>query len=96
VRRIRQRPDPGTVTEPLAVVSRLILRPSILGLLIPRPEAHGEVDLGIAVGERARQADVRAHRVTAHWVTVGDPRRYYDALTRYWSTRPHDNEETAC
>jgi len=88
VSRIRQRPDPRTVTEPLAVVSRLILRPSILGLLTPRTEARGEVDLGIAVGERARQADVRAHRVTAHWVTVGDPRRYYDALTRSWTVSP--------
>jgi UTP--glucose-1-phosphate uridylyltransferase len=96
VRRIRQRPDPATVTEPLAVVSRLVLRPSILDLLIPRAEARGEVDLGIAVGERARQADVRVHRVTAHWVTVGEPRRYYDALTRYRSTRLHDPRETAC
>lgn len=96
VRGIRQRPDPETVTEPLAVVSRLVLRPSILGLLVPRAGARGEVDLGIAVGELASQADVRAHRITADWVTVGDPRRYYDALTRYWSTRPRHPEETAC
>jgi len=81
--------------EALAVVSRLILRPSILGLLIPRAEARGEVDLGITVGERACQADIQVHRVAAHWVTLGDPCRYYDALTRYWSTRRHNPRETA-
>jgi len=99
VRGIRQRPDPVTVTEPLAVVSRLILRPPVLGLLIPRAEARGEVDLGAAVGEHAREADVRVHRVTADWVTVGDPRRYHDALTRYWNSHPQyprHPEETAC
>ena len=47
--RIRQRPDAATVTEPLAVVSRLVLWPSIL-LLVPTERARGEVDLGIAVG----------------------------------------------
>jgi UTP--glucose-1-phosphate uridylyltransferase len=84
VRGIRQRPDPRTVSDPLAVVSRLVLRPPVLARLIPRPEACGEVDLGIAVGEHAGDTDVRVHRITADWVTVGDPRRYYDALTRYW------------
>jgi UTP--glucose-1-phosphate uridylyltransferase len=95
VRGVRQRPDPATVTEPLAVVSRLILRPAVLDLLTPRPEARGEVDLGVAVGEHARQADVRVYRIRADWITVGDPRRYYDALTRYWNS-PNHPEETAC
>lgn len=85
---IRQRPDPATVTEPLAVVSRLILRPSILDLLAPSELARGEVDLGVAVGALAGRADVRVHRVTGHWVTVGDPRRYHDALTAYWRLQP--------
>jgi UTP--glucose-1-phosphate uridylyltransferase len=99
VRGIRQRPDPATVTEPLAVVSRLVLRPPVLDLLVPRAEARGEVDLGTAVGEHAREADVRVRRITADWVTVGDPRRYHDALTRYWNSHPqlpHHPEETAC
>ncbi|WP_245614290.1 sugar phosphate nucleotidyltransferase [Actinokineospora inagensis] len=81
---IRQRPDPATVTEPLAVVSRLILRPSILDLLVPTDRARGEVDLGVAVGNLARTADVRVHRITGRWVTVGEPRRYFDALQTYW------------
>lgn len=81
---IRQRPDPATVGEPLAVVSRLILRPSIFDLLVPSEHARGEVDLGVAVGELARIADVRVHRITGHWVTVGEPRRYLDALSTYW------------
>jgi UTP--glucose-1-phosphate uridylyltransferase len=81
---IRQRPDPATVTEPLAVVSRLILRPSIFDLLVPTERARGEVDLGVAVGELARIADVRVHRITGRWVTVGEPRRYLDALQTYW------------
>ena len=81
---IRQRPDPATVGEPLAVVSRLILRPSIFELLGPTDLARGEVDLGIAVGRLAATADVRVHRITAHWVTVGDPRSYRDALSAYW------------
>ncbi len=81
---IRQRPDPATVAEPLAVVSRLILRPSIFDLLVPTEHARGEVDLGVAVGELARIADVRVHRITGRWVTVGDPRRYLDALQTYW------------
>ncbi len=84
---IRQRPDPATVTEPLAVVSRLVLRPSILDLLEPSEAAGGEVDLGIAVGRLARVADVRVHRLRAHWITVGDPRRYFDALSRYWAAQ---------
>jgi UTP--glucose-1-phosphate uridylyltransferase len=95
VRGIRQRPDPATVTEPLAVVSRLVLRPAVLDLLKPRAEARGEVDLGIAVGEHAREADVRVHRLTADWVTVGDPLRYHDALTRYWNIRQNHPQETA-
>jgi UTP--glucose-1-phosphate uridylyltransferase len=81
---LRQRPDPATVAEPLAVVSRLILRPVILDQLIPQAEARGEVDLGVAVGKHARLGDVRVHRLAADWVTVGEARRYYDALTRYW------------
>lgn len=81
---IRQRPDPATVGEPLAVVSRLILRPSIFDLLVPTECARGEVDLGVAVGELARIADVRVHRITGRWVTVGEPRRYLDALQTYW------------
>lgn len=95
---IRQRPEPRTVTEPLAVVSRLILKPLILGRLMPRPETRGEVDLGVAVGEQARDADIRVHRLAAEWVTVGEPRRYYDALTRYWDTSPrnHHAQEAAC
>ncbi|MQA87707.1 MAG: NTP transferase domain-containing protein [Streptosporangiales bacterium] len=90
---IRQRPHPATVTEPLAVVSRLVLRPPILNLLTPRPEARGEVDLGAAVSEHAHSFDVRVHRLAAQWITVGDPRRYYDALTRYW--HHHDTNEPA-
>lgn len=81
---IRQRPDPATVDEPLAVVSRLILRPSIFDLLVPTERARGEVDLGVAVGELARIADVCVHRITGRWVTVGEPRRYLDALQTYW------------
>lgn len=81
---IRQRPDPATVSEPLALVSRLILRPSIFDLLVPTEHARGEVDLGVAVGELARIADVRVHRITGHWVTVGEPHRYLDALRTYW------------
>ncbi|MGH3550521.1 MAG: sugar phosphate nucleotidyltransferase [Pseudonocardiaceae bacterium] len=81
---IRQRPDPATVGEPLAVVSRLILRPSIFGLLVPTERARGEVDLGVAVGGLTRIADVRVHRITGRWVTVGEPRRYLDALRAYW------------
>lgn len=81
---IRQRPDPATVAEPLAVVSRLILRPSIFDLLAPTERARGEVDLGVAVGKLARIADVRVHRITGRWVTVGEPRRYLDALQTYW------------
>jgi UTP--glucose-1-phosphate uridylyltransferase len=81
---IRQRPDPTTVGEPLAVVSRLILRPSIFDLLVPTERARGEVDLGAAVGELAQVADVRVHRITGRWVTVGEPRRYLDALRTYW------------
>jgi UTP--glucose-1-phosphate uridylyltransferase len=81
---IRQRPDPATVGEPLAVVSRLILRPSIFELLGPTDLARGEVDLGVAVGRLATIADVRVHRITAQWVTVGDPRSYHDALDTYW------------
>lgn len=90
---IRQRPDPATVAEPLAVVSRLILRPSIFELLAPTEHARGEVDLGVAVGELARIADVRVHRITGRWVTVGEPRRYLDALQAYWQlqTEPADH-----
>lgn len=84
---IRQRPDPATVSEPLALVSRLILRQSIFDLLVPTEHARGEVDLGVAVGDLARIADVRVHRITGHWVTVGEPRRYLDALHTYWRLR---------
>jgi UTP--glucose-1-phosphate uridylyltransferase len=88
---IRQRPDPATVVEPLAVVSRLILRSSIFDLLSPTEHARGEVDLGVAVGELARVGDVRVHRITGRWVTVGDPRRYLEALQTYWQLQaePH-------
>lgn len=81
---IRQRPDPKTVDEPLAVVSRLILRPSILNQLAPTELARGEIDLGIATGQLAAHLYVGVHRITGHWVTVGDPRHYLDALKNYW------------
>jgi UTP--glucose-1-phosphate uridylyltransferase len=90
---IRQRPDPATVDEPLAVVSRLILRPSIFDLLGPTEHARGEVDLGVAVGELARIADVRVHRITGRWITVGDPHRYRDALRTYWQLQTEHHEE---
>ncbi len=80
---IRQRPRPATVTEPLAVVSRLFCTPAVLPLLVPRTGTRGEVDLGLAVGELARRADVRVHRLHAEWVTVGEPRRYVHALLRH-------------
>lgn len=41
---IRQRPDPGTVRTPLALVSRLILRSSIFDLLIPTGEPRRYFD----------------------------------------------------
>lgn len=85
IRRIRQRPSPDTVTEPLAVVSRLVLRPSILDCLRPTDLARGEVDLGIAAGQLAAEAHVGVHRIAGHWVTVGDPRHYLTALTTYWN-----------
>lgn len=88
--RIRQQPDRDTVAEPLAVVSRLVLRPSILPLLVPTEHACGEVDLGIAVGELARTGMVRVHRIDCQWVTVGDPASYYQALRTYWSLHPED------
>jgi UTP--glucose-1-phosphate uridylyltransferase len=81
---IRQRPDPSTVVEPLALVSRLVLRPQILDLVTRSDAARGEVDLGTAVGVLAAAADVRVHRLESEWITVGDPRRYFDGLTRYW------------
>jgi len=85
---IRQRPAPATVTEPLALVSRLVLRPSIFGVLTPAAEARGELDLGVAVGQLAQIADVRVHRITGTWVTVGDPRRYLNALRTYLDFQP--------
>lgn len=81
---IRQRPNPATVSTPLALVSRLILRSSIFALLVPTERARGEVDLGIAVGELAQTAEVRVHQITGRWVTVGEPRQYFDALCTYW------------
>ncbi len=81
---IRQRTIPASVTEPLAVPSRLFLRPSVLDLLAPSEHARGEIDLGVAVSELARVADVRAHRVGGNWITVGDPCRYLHALDTYW------------
>jgi UTP--glucose-1-phosphate uridylyltransferase len=86
--RLRQRPDPATVADPLAVVSRLVLRPTILDTLTATPEACGEVDLGIAVGRLATTDPVAVHRVHGQWVTVGDPQRYFDALTAYWRHCP--------
>lgn len=77
---LRQRPDPATVTEPLAVVSRLVLRPSILDWLVPTKLARGEIDLGVAVGRLAAEAHVGVHRISGDWVTVGDPCNYLDAL----------------
>lgn len=90
---IRQRPDPKTVEEALAVVSRLVLRPSILDRLLPTELARGEIDIGIATGRLAAHAHVGVHRITGHWVTVGDPCHYLDALHTYW--RLHDTAPTA-
>lgn len=86
--RIRQRPTPSAVTEPLAVVSRLLLRPSILDRLRPTDLAGGEVDLGIATSQLAAEEHVGVHRIAGHWVTVGEPHRYHHALTTYWNLNP--------
>lgn len=85
---IRQRPDPDTVLEPLAVVSRLILRPSIAEWLVPTAHARGEVDLGSAVGRVAQHAQVLVHRIHGCWVTVGDPYHYAEALHTYNRLHP--------
>ncbi|WP_406690381.1 sugar phosphate nucleotidyltransferase [Saccharopolyspora sp. ID03-671] len=88
--RIRQRPAPAAVTEPLAVVSRLLLRPSILDRLRPSDLAGGEVDLGIATSQLATEEHVGVHRIAGHWVTVGDPHRYHHTLTTYWNLNPNE------
>lgn len=93
VRGIRQRPDPATVSTPLALVSRLILRPSIFDLLVPTERARGEVDLGIAVGELARTTEVRVHQITGRWVSIDEPRRYFHALRTYWQLTPESTLE---
>ncbi|MBH1939215.1 NTP transferase domain-containing protein [Streptomyces sp. AV19] len=80
---LRQRPHPDTVTEPLAVVSRLILRPTIFDH-IDTTGTTGETDLGTAVDHLAQEHDVAVHRLGGEWVTVGDPTRYAHALNRYW------------
>ena len=85
---IQQRPEPGTVTEPLAVVSRLMLRPSIMDLLAPTDLAHGEVDLGIATSHLATETPVDVHRIDGRWVTVGDPQRYAEAMNTYHQLHP--------
>lgn len=77
---LRQRPDPREVGEPLAVVSRIILRPSIFDLLSDDENSDkGELDLGLAVGRLAHTHRVRVHRITGQWVTVGDPEHYLEA-----------------
>lgn len=93
---IRQRPDPATVAEPLVVVSRLVLRPPILKRLIARPEADGEVDLGLAVGDLAPVGNVRVHRLAGGWVTVGEPHRYADALRRWHDHTTTTGEPSPC
>ena len=85
---IRQRPDPSTVEVPRAVVSRLILRPSIFDRLVPAEAAHGEVDLGIATGDLATTSRVDVHEIAGRWVTVGDPHHYREALQAYWQLHP--------
>ncbi|MCR6488351.1 sugar phosphate nucleotidyltransferase [Amycolatopsis sp. OK19-0408] len=85
VAQIRQRPPADTVGEPLAVVSRLVLRPTILDRLVPTAHARGEIDLGIAVGQLAHTGEVGLHRLTATWVTVGDARSYHAANTAFWN-----------
>ena len=87
VSRLRQRPHPDTLApspgDPLAVVSRLMLRPGILERLVPTELARGEVDLGVAVGLLAAEHLVRLHRINGRWVTVGDPASYLRALLTY-------------
>lgn len=95
IARIWQRPDPSTVAEPLALVSRLVLRPPILKRLTARPGANGEVDLGLAVGDLARDGDVRVHRMAGQWVSVGDPPCYADALRR-WHEHTTTRGDAAC
>lgn len=85
---IRQRPDPSTVEVPRAVVSRLILRPSILDRLVAAESARGEVDLGIAAGQLATTSHVDVHEITGRWVTVGDPHHYREALQAYSHLHP--------
>lgn len=92
---IRQRPEPSTVHDPLAVVSRLILRPPILERLEATDEAGGEVDLGIAAGKLATECPVRLHPITGDWVTVGDPQHYLDALRTYQRTHSTELATTA-
>lgn len=87
---LRQRPHPSTVGEPLAVVSRLALRPAILDRIQPSADANGEVDLGVAVARLATEGHVGIHRVDGTWVTVGDPRHYHEALNTYWQLQQQE------
>lgn len=65
------------------MVSRLVLRPSILDRLVSTDLARGEVGLGVTLGHLAIKAHVAVHRISGEWVTVGDPDNYLNALLTY-------------
>lgn len=57
-------------------------------LLTLRDRLASQETFGIALGDLARIAEVRVHQITGRWVTVGEPRRYFDALRTYWLLQP--------
>jgi UTP--glucose-1-phosphate uridylyltransferase len=79
VRDLIQRPSLQEIRSPYAVVSRLILTPTIFDHLAT-PAPNGEMDLGTAVARVAQTARVLGVKISGRWVTVGDPESYLQAL----------------
>lgn len=89
---LRQRPPLHEITEPLVVVSRLVLRPTIFSYL-HEDWGDAEVDLGLAVGKLALSSRVLVHRIHGQWVTVGDPIHYLQAQETWQNLQQTQQKE---
>lgn len=74
-----QKPLPNEVVSNLVIFSQLVLTSKIFCYLHTNWREK-EPDVGVALGELAKEGTVLAARASGRWVTVGDPANYLRAV----------------
>jgi UTP--glucose-1-phosphate uridylyltransferase len=89
IRRLVEKPKPGTVNSDLAVIGRYLLPPAVFGYLeITRPGVGGEIQLTDALAELAKNQGLIGYEFEGERHDAGDRLGYLKANIAYALKRP--------